>query len=79
MRHLAAGAACIMLLGGGGPADLPEAVTDGMYVTTTPAEVSLGRFLFWDPVLSGLRFPGIPYPRHRNASSRLLHHARVTV
>ncbi len=55
MRHLAAGAVCMIFLGGSGPADLPGAVTDDMYVTTKPAEVSLGRLLFWDPVLSGNR------------------------
>lgn len=52
-----------------GPAlagDVPPPVTDDMYVQTRPAEVELGRLLFWDPVLSG----------NRNISCGTCHHPK---
>ena len=46
--------------------DLPAPVTDDMYPPVDPAEVDLGRLLFWDPILSG----------NRNISCGTCHHPR---
>jgi len=47
--------------------DLPRPVTDADYVAVDPAEVALGRLLFYDPILSG----------NRNISCATCHHPRL--
>ncbi|WP_371155511.1 cytochrome-c peroxidase [Jannaschia sp. 2305UL9-9] len=44
--------------------EFPSPVTDDAYRTTDPATVTLGRLLFWDPILSG----------NRNISCGTCHH-----
>ncbi len=51
---LCAGAA-VAAAAAGIPPNLPPALTDADFVETTPAEVKLGQFLFYDPILSGNR------------------------
>ncbi|CUH39884.1 Cytochrome c551 peroxidase precursor [Jannaschia seosinensis] len=46
--------------------DFPAPVTDDLYRTTNPAQVAMGRLLFWDPILSG----------NRNISCGTCHHPR---
>ncbi|MCK0168578.1 cytochrome-c peroxidase [Jannaschia sp. S6380] len=46
--------------------EFPDPVDDGSYRPTDPAQVEMGRLLFWDPILSG----------NRNISCGTCHHPR---
>jgi cytochrome c peroxidase len=64
-KVLLAGAA-LVLLTAAAPGGEPGPVTDAMFAAADPAEIAVGRLLFWDPILSG----------NRNISCGTCHHPR---
>ncbi|MCA8884537.1 MAG: cytochrome-c peroxidase [Rhodobacteraceae bacterium] len=65
-RTIQAALALILAAGAAGAADLPAPLTDADYLPVSRVEADLGRWLFYDPILSG----------NRNISCATCHHPR---